>query len=305
MNKIAIAIHGGAGEDSAFIKQNKTAYEDGLKAAVQSGYAILKQGGTAMDAVEEAVNSLENNPLFNAGRGAALNNRGEVEMDAAMMDGKTLKAGAISMVKNVKNPISLARKVLEETNHVLISGYGAIELAADFNMPLETDSYFITDHQQEVFMESSSHESRQELLLKRIHGTVGAVALDENGDIAAATSTGGTENSLPGRIGDSCIIGSGCYANNETCAVSATGDGEFIITGVIAHAVSMCADLMKLPLQEACNYVIHEKNKNTEGDIGVISINKNAEIGIAFNSGRMHRAWIDASGNMGFGIYPD
>ena len=304
MKKIAIVIHGGAGEDSDFIKQNKAAYEEGLKAAAQSGYNVLKQGGSAVDAVEKAVNSLENNPLFNAGRGSALNNRGEVEMDAAIMDGKELKAGAISMVRNVKNPISLARKVLEETNHVLISGYGAMEFAANQNVPLETDSYFITDHQQEVFMESSSKESRQDLMKKQIHGTVGAVALDENGNVAAATSTGGIENSLPGRIGDSCIIGSGCYANNETCAVSATGDGEYIITGVIAHSVSMCLEFMKGTLQEACDEVIQIRNKNNNGDMGIISINKNAEIGMSFNSERMHRAWIDAEGKSGVGIYP-
>jgi beta-aspartyl-peptidase (threonine type) len=303
MKKIAIAIHGGAGDDSDFIKQNKVAYEDGLSAAVQSGYAVLQQGKSAIDAVEAAVNSLENNPLFNAGRGAALNNRGEVEMDAAIMDGKELKAGAVSMVKNVMNPVSLSRKVMEETNHVLVSGYGAIQLAVDLDMPLETDSYFITDHQQEVFMETSKRETRQEMLKKRIHGTVGAVALDENGNIAAATSTGGTENALPGRIGDSCIIGSGCYANNNTCAVSATGDGEFIITGVIAHSVSMCLEFMNGSLQDACNEVIHVRNKNTDGSIGLISINKQGEIGMAFNSERMHRAWIDADGNSGTEIY--
>jgi beta-aspartyl-peptidase (threonine type) len=304
MSKIAIAIHGGAGDDSEFIKQNKIAYEDGLKAAVKAGYNVLTEGGSALDAVEQAVNSLENNPLFNAGRGAALNNLGEVEMDAAVMDGKTSKAGAVSMVRNVKNPISLARKVLEQTNHVLISGYGAMQLASDLDMPLETDSYFITDHQQEVYMETSSRESRQELMKKRIHGTVGAVALDADGNVAAATSTGGTENSLPGRIGDSCIIGAGCYANNRTCAVSSTGDGEYIITGVIAHSVAMCTEFMGVSLQDACDHVIHVRNKNIKGSIGIISINKDAEIGISLNSERMHRAWIDADGEMEVYIYP-
>jgi beta-aspartyl-peptidase (threonine type) len=303
MKKIAIAIHGGAGDDSEFIKQNKAAYEEGLKEAVLSGYELLKQGKSALDAVEAAVNSLENNPLFNAGRGSALNNRGEVEMDAAVMDGKALKAGAVSMVKNTKNPVSLARKVLEETNHVLISGYGATQFAADMDVPLETDSYFITDHQQEVFMETSSRETRQEMLKKRIHGTVGAVALDAGGNVAAATSTGGIENSLPGRIGDSCLIGAGCYANNNTCAVSATGDGEYIITGVIAHSLSMYTEFVKGSLQEACDQIIHTRNKDTKGSIGVISINTLGEIGMAFKSERMHRAWIDVEGNTGTEIY--
>jgi beta-aspartyl-peptidase (threonine type) len=303
MKKIAIAIHGGAGDDSDFIKQNKAAYIEGLKAAVQCGYKVLQEGKSSLDAVEAAVNSMENNPLFNAGRGSALNSRGEVEMDAAIMDGKALKAGAVSMVRGTKNPISLARKVLEKTNHVLISGYGATQLAAELDVPLETDSYFITDHQQEVFMETSSHETRQEMLKKRIHGTVGAVALDADGNVAAATSTGGTENSLPGRIGDSCMIGAGCYANNNTCAVSATGDGEYIITGVIAHSVSMCTEFMKGSLQDACNEVIHTRNKDTKGSIGLVSINTLGEIGIAFKSERMHRAWIDTEGNAGAEIY--
>jgi beta-aspartyl-peptidase (threonine type) len=304
MNKVVIAIHGGAGEDSDYIKQNKAAYEDGLKAAVQAGYDILKQGGTALDAVERAVNSLENNPLFNAGRGSALNNHGEVEMDAAIMDGEHVKAGAVCMVKNVKNPVSLARKVLQETNHVLIAGRGAMDLATAMNVSLETDAYFITDHQQEVFMEANDLESRQDLLRKKIHGTVGAVALDAGGNVASATSTGGIENSLPGRVGDSCIIGAGCYANNKTCAVSTTGDGEYLITSVLAHSLSMATEFMEGGLQHISDHIIHARNKNLGGNAGLISVNKNGEIGISFNSQRMHRAWIDAGGNVNVHIYP-
>jgi beta-aspartyl-peptidase (threonine type) len=303
MGKIAIVIHGGAGPDSEFIKQNLAQYEDGLKQAVQSGYEVLKTGGTAVAAVEKAVQALEDNGIFNAGHGAALNNKGEVEMDASIMSGENHKAGAVSMVRNVKNPISLARLVLEKTNHVLISGYGAMEFAADESVPLETDSYFISDHSREEFLQERNQNSIQEMLKKRIHGTVGAVAVDAQGNVASATSTGGIPDSLPGRIGDSCIIGGGCYADNRTCAVSSTGDGEFIITSVVAHSVSMATEFMKGSLQEICDYVIHDRNKGTEGQIGIIAVNANAEIGISFNSPRMHRAWIDADGKIGTAVY--
>ncbi|MDB5132754.1 MAG: Beta-aspartyl-peptidase [Mucilaginibacter sp.] len=303
MKRIAIAIHGGASQDSDFIRQNKTGYEEGLKAAVQAGYAVLQKGGSAIDAVERAVNCLEDNPLFNAGRGSALNNQGKVEMDAAIMDGENLKAGAVAMVKSVKNPISLAKKVLEKTSHVLLCGYGALKLAKEAGIVLEEDQYFITGHQLDEFKQANLEETGDILLKKQVHGTVGAVALDEYGNIAAATSTGGTPNSLPGRVGDSCMIGAGCYADNRTCAISATGDGEYIITGVIANTISLYTELTGKNLQEACDYVIKERNKDTPGDMGVISINKNGEIGITFNCERMHRAWIDTNGNMEARIY--
>jgi beta-aspartyl-peptidase (threonine type) len=305
MSKIAMVIHGGAGPDSDFIKTNKAAYEAGLKEAVSSGYQVLKEGGSSLEAVEKAVQSLEDNGLFNAGHGSALNIKGEVEMDASIMDGSNGKAGAISMVRNVRNPVSLARKVLDNTNHVLISGYGAMEFAAEQDVVLETDSYFISEHSRDEFLAESESKTRQDMLRKRIHGTVGAVALDKHGNVAAATSTGGIPNSLPGRIGDSCIIGGGCFAQNDTCAVSSTGDGEFIITSVVAHTVSMCAEFMEGSLQQICDHVIHERNKQTEGSMGIIAVNKKGEIGLSFNSPRMHRAWIDADGNTGVEIYEE
>jgi len=292
MGKIGIAIHGGAGPDSEFIKENIEGYKEGLKEAIRSAYKLLQDGNSAIDVVEEAVRKLEDNPLFNAGRGAAINNDGEVEMDASIMDGKSLKAGAISMVRNVKNPITLAKAVMQKTEHVLLSGYGALEFAKTVNIELEADAYFITAHHYDEYMKMRDKERFQELLKKSVHGTVGAVALDKDGNIAAATSTGGTTNSLAGRIGDSCIIGAGCYANNNTCAVSGTGDGEFLIRGVIAHSISSAVEYLHCSLQDACDLVIHGKNKNSEGNIGVISINTQGEIGISFNSDRMHRAWI-------------
>jgi beta-aspartyl-peptidase (threonine type) len=292
MSHWAIAVHGGAGPDSNYIKQNIPGYENGLRIAITAAQKILEKGGCALDAVEEAVRCLEDDPLFNAGRGSALNNKGEVEMDASIMDGERVKAGAISMVKNVKHPISLARLVMDKTNHVLLSGYGATELAKDNDIELETDTYFITTHQHDLLMESREKESMQELLQKKIHGTVGAVALDKNGNLASATSTGGMTNSLPGRIGDSCIIGAGCYAKNSICAVSGTGDGELLITNVIAYDIVVIMELKNYDIQQACDFVIHEKNKKVNGDIGVISVDANGNFGISFNSERMHRAWM-------------
>lgn len=186
MSKIAIAIHGGAGPDEDFIKRNLAGYEEGLKDAANAGYKILVDSGSAVDAVQATVQEMENNPLFNAGRGSALNNRGEIGMDASLMNGDTLKAGAVSMIKNVKNPVSLASFIMDNTNNVLVSGTAALELAAHADITLETDSYFITEHQYDVFMVERNDESFQELLQKRVHGTVGAVALNSQGNIAAA-----------------------------------------------------------------------------------------------------------------------
>jgi beta-aspartyl-peptidase (threonine type) len=303
MQKIAMAIHGGAGSDSDFIKQNKAAYENSLRNVIKKGYAIIEKGGAAIDAVEEAVRELEDNYLFNAGRGSALNNKGEVEMDACIMNGKDLQAGAVSMVKNVKNPVTLARYVMEHTKHVMLSGNGALEFGKNKNIELETDAYFITEHQYDLFMEERDKKTLQQLLQQRVHGTVGAVAVDKQGNVAAATSTGGTTNSLQGRIGDSCIIGAGCYANNKTCAISGTGDGELLINHVIAHSVSAVIEYAAYDLQKACDYVIKEKNKNINGDVGVISVNAQGDIGISFNSERMHRAWMSSDTALQVCIY--
>lgn len=288
MSEIAIAVHGGASDNSPFIQKHWNEVEDGLKEATRIGYSVLSKGGSALDAVEEAVKELEDNYLFNAGRGSALNNKGEVEMDAAIMDGKTLQAGAVSIVKRIKNPISLARIVMLHTKHVLVAGYGALELAQTKSIELEPDSYFITTHQFEAFLHENKEYSMKALLKKKLTGTVGAVALDKNGNIAAATSTGGTTNALPGRIGDSCIIGAGCYANNHTCAISGTGEGEYLIRGVIANTISMLVETKNYTLQEACDEVIHKRNK---GDVGVIAVNKKGEVAISFNTEVMKRAW--------------
>jgi L-asparaginase / beta-aspartyl-peptidase len=297
MNKIAIAVHGGAGEDSAFIKKHLKEYETGLENALREGYSILENGGNAVDAVRAAVVYLENNPLFNAGKGSALYKEGKVEMDAAIMDGNGLKAGAVALATNVKNPIELAHRVMYKTNHVLLAGAKALEFAQKNGLAIEEDDYFKTPHQWEE-LKKAEGLTDEDLERKQKKGTVGAVALDSAGNLAAATSTGGTPGSLSGRVGDSCIIGAGCFADNNTCAVSGTGDGEYLITGVIAHSISMVLELKSPSLQEACDQIIHEKNKDLEADIGVISVNRNGEIGISYNSEMMHRGWIDSSGVM-------
>ncbi|WP_131779077.1 isoaspartyl peptidase/L-asparaginase family protein [Legionella bozemanae] len=294
MNKIAIAVHGGASENYSFLHDHQKEFEHGMAQAVEIGYSVLDKGGSALDAVEQAVAVLEDNPLFNAGKGSALNCRGEVEMDASIMSGTDLQAGAVSMVRTVKNPIRLARLVMEETRHVFLSGYGALELAEKYGMEIEPDSYFITPHQYEMYQKLNKIESMEEIQRKKMKGTVGAVALDLQGNLAAATSTGGISNCLPGRIGDSCVIGAGCYANNSTCAVSGTGEGEYLIRGVVGHTISMMMEF-DMPLQKACDYVIHERNQRLNGEVGVIALNKNGDFGISFNTEIMKRAWKSSS----------
>ena len=301
----AIIIHGGAGHVTKYIKENQAAYESGLKTAVMKGYDILLRGGTALDAVETAIISLEDNELFNCARGSALNYEGKVEMDAALMDGSKRKAGAVSMIRNVRNPISLARKVMEKTNHVYIAGSGALQLALSEKLKLEEDDYFITPHQEEEYRKTHKKESIRTILKKFIGGTVGAVAVDCKGHVASGTSTGGEVNNLPGRVGDSCIIGAGCYANDATCAISCTGDGEFLITGVIANSISKVKELTGCSLQEACDRVIHRDNKGVKGDLGAIALTPGGDMGIAFNSERMHRAWISPDGHLHIKIYKE
>jgi len=300
MNKIAIAVHGGAGAYSAYVRDNRKKYEEGLSEAASEGHAILKAGGNAVDAVAAAVVVLEDNPIFNAGKGSALTIAGAVEMDAAIMDGKTRKAGAVALAKNVKNPVELAKMIMLRTNHVMLSGPEALNFARQTGLALEDDDYFKTAHQWEEFMACKS-DMENSHMEKRKKGTVGAVALDHAGNVAAATSTGGTSGCLPGRVGDSCIIGAGCFADNDTCAVSGTGDGELLITGVISHAISMMVKYKSASLQEACDRVVLDR-RNMKGDVGVISVNRKGEIGISFTSERMHRAWIDGSGGAGFRI---
>ncbi len=290
MKKFAIAVHGGAGPDSEFIKANTDEYKAGLQSAIEAGNKLLEKGGSAVDAVEAAVRSLEDNHLFNAGRGSAINHQGQIGMDASIMEGAKLQSGAVSMLKNVRNPISLARFIMEKTSYVFLSDSGALDMASDEGLALEPESYFVTDLQMEEWLEKRKNEQLQDILRKRIHGTVGAVALDKNGLLAAGTSTGGAANAHAGRISDSCVIGAGCYAKNGVVAISGTGDGEHIVNNVIAHTIAMHLELTKYTLSEACDIVIHQRLQHVDGDLGVIALNPDGEICMSFNTPRMHRA---------------
>lgn len=311
MNKIAIAVHGGAGPDAAFIQKNTDAYKKGLEEALHTGYKVLNDGGSALDAVEAAINSLEDNPLFNSGRGSALNENAEIEMDASIMDGKDLNSGAVAIVKNVKNPVTLARAIMEKTKHIYIGDAGALAFAQDIGLKLMPEAYFITDHAFQQYAKSMEktgdktglEEAGRYQAQRKSHGTVGAVALDKAGNIAAATSSGGTENKAAGRIGDSSMVGVGSYANNKTCAFSVTGDGEYLIKNVVAFHLSSIIQYKGLPLKEACHYLIHEELKEEKGDMGVIAIDTKGNITMEFNAERMHRAWKSSDGGQGVEIY--
>lgn len=293
MNPIGLAIHAGASEATEFIKTHLADMEQSLKKILENAYESLKRGHHAVDVVQQAVIMLEDDPLYNAGRGSALNVKGEVEMDASIMRGDTLDAGAVALIKSVKNPVVLAREVMEKTDHVFLSSYGALEFAKASRVKLEPESYFVTDWQKEEFLKFIKQKNLQNTP-KKLHGTVGAVALDKKGNLAAATSTGGTNYSLEGRIGDSCVIGSGCYANNQTCAVSGTGQGEILIVNVIAHTISMIIELAKMPIQKACDYVLLERSRPKTGEIGVIAIDPKGNIGMSFTTEIMKRAWVSS-----------
>jgi beta-aspartyl-peptidase (threonine type) len=309
MNTIAIAVHGGAGPDSEHIKKNYDEYKKGLKEAVNIGYKVLEEGGTAIDAVEAAVNYLEDNPFFNAGRGSSLNQKAEVEMGASIMDGQSLKSGAVDIVKNIKNPVTLARAVMEKTKHIYLGDMGALEFAQKIGLKLMPEAYFITDYAFEQYMQAIQEEANtveeagQYQVKRKTHGTVGAVALDRNGNLAAATSTGGTENRVPGRIGDSSMIGIGTYANNKTCAVSATGDGEYLIQHVTGFHLSALMEYKGMPLKEAAFHLLQEKLKEVEGDMGFIAVDQQGNVALEFNSERMHRGWRTSKGEQGVKIY--
>jgi L-asparaginase / beta-aspartyl-peptidase len=310
MNKVAIAVHGGAGADSEFIRKNQQAYKKGIEDAVNTGYEILQKGGSAIDAVEAAVKKLEDNPLFNAGKGAAINSKAEIEMCSSIMTGQDLNCGAVAIVKNVRNPVSLARAVMEKTKHIYLGNHGALDFAKEINIQLEPDAYFYTDHQWEVYEEASKKdkESHQRVAKEeiegRLHGTVGAVALDKDGNIAAAASTGGTENSKAGRIGDTSMIGVGSYANNNTCAVAATGEGEVLIQHVTSFHISALMEYKGYSLKEAAYYFIHEKCKNVKGDMGIVAVDPKGNIAMEFNSERMHRGSKSTDQDLQVAIYP-
>lgn len=316
MQPFSIVIHGGAG---TILKEDMTpdlekAYYEGLEVALESGYAVLEQGGTAINAVKAAIVVLEDNLLFNAGRGSVFTKKGVQEMDAAIMDGKTLEAGSVAGVRNVRNPIELAAEVMINSNHVFLSGKGANDFAIKQGVKLEPDEYFFSQFRYDQWKEirdsdnyslDHTHQGLEELMKDKKFGTVGAVACDGQGNIAAATSTGGMTNKKYGRIGDSPIIGAGTYANNKTCAISCTGHGEPFIRAVAAYDVSCLMEYKGMSLQEAMNQVVHHKMINIKGEGGMIGVDANGNACMAFNSAGMYRAMKNSRGEHAVGIYKD
>ncbi|WP_266365909.1 isoaspartyl peptidase/L-asparaginase family protein [Tellurirhabdus rosea] len=283
-----IAIHGGAEPltPADLSEAEQKQYLQGLDEALTAGYDVLESGGTALDAVTAAVMAMENNVLFNAGRGAAFTAAGTHELEAALMRGDTLEAGCAAGVVNLRNPVLLARAVMEKTEHVLMVGSGAEEFAREQGLEFDSDDYFFSEKKAEELQEKQEAVTRD---------TIGAVALDRHGNLAAATSTGGLTGQLPGRVGDTAIIGVGTYANNDTCAVSCTGDGEFFIRTVAAYDVSCQIGYQQRSLKEACRSVL-DKIAALGGEGGIIAVTPAGEVALEFNSGSMFRGWRSENG---------
>src|SRR5882762_6404436 len=310
--KIGLAIHGGAGtiERSKMTPEKEREYRVGLERALTAGYEILKRGGSSLDATEAAVRVLEDDPHFNAGKGSVFTSAGTNEMDAAIMDGKTLAAGAVACLKHIKNPIALARLVMERSGHVMMDGEGAEGFAGENGMELVDQKYFFTQKRWDALQKIKAAEKKRTGAAGKAfvitdqdrHGTVGAVALDKNGNLAAATSTGGTTNKRPGRVGDSPVIGAGTYANNATCAVSATGDGEYFIRAGVGRDVSALMEYRGMKLQEAAQMVL-DKVARLGGTGGLIAIDHDGNIALPFNTSGMYRGHVGVDGEFVVEIY--
>jgi beta-aspartyl-peptidase (threonine type) len=311
--KLGLAIHGGAGtiDRSKMTPEDEREYRAGLERALAAGYEILKRGGSSLDATEAAVRVLEDDPHFNAGKGAVFTSAGTNELDAAIMDGKTLMAGSVAGVKLVKNPITLARLVMEKSPHVTMIGEGAEAFAKEHGTKLLADQkYFFTQRRWDELQNEikaaktrgATGEKRFIISQEKLHGTVGAVALDRNGNLAAATSTGGKTNKLPGRVGDTPVIGAGCYANNKSCAVSGTGDGELFIMTVAAHDVSALVEYGGKSVREATQIVL-DKIAKLGGTGGLIAIDRQGNIALPFNTSGMYRGYVDPNGKFVVEIY--
>ncbi|TXK45801.1 isoaspartyl peptidase/L-asparaginase [Pontibacter qinzhouensis] len=293
MKNIAIALHGGAGTilPASMTPEKEKAYKAGLQHATDAGYAVLAAGGTSLDAVEQAVVSLENCPLFNAGKGAVFTKEGKHEMDAAIMCGQTLAAGAVAGVRGIKNPVTLARAVMERSEYVLLSGSGAEEFARNLELPFAPEAYFNDAYRYKQWQEIRDSENFQlDHSEEKKFGTVGAVALDASGNVAAATSTGGMTNKQFNRVGDTPIIGAGTYANNLTCAISCTGHGEYFLRAVVAYDISCLIEYKGLSLQEACQKVVLEKLVAFGGEGGLVAVDTSGNLALPFNSEGMYRA---------------
>ena len=312
-----LVIHGGAGNITPAImnKEQEAQYTAGLKESLDKGYGVLKNGGSAVDAVAAAIAVMEDNTIFNAGKGAVFTKKGLNEMDAAIMDGSNLAAGAIAGVRNVKNPILLAREVMLHSGHVFLSGSGASDYARERGIEMAPDSYFFNQSRYDQWLEIRDTDFTQldhkgdnlkgEAVPNTGHkfGTVGAVACDELGNIAAGTSTGGMTNKRFGRIGDSPVIGAGTYANNATCAISCTGHGEFFLRAVVAHDISCLIEYKGLSLQEACVVVVKDKLVKMGGEGGLIAVNAKGNYDFCFNSAGMYRGMRNSDGQEEVAFY--
>lgn len=308
MKNISIAIHGGAGTilKESMTSEKEEGYRSALQNSLDAGYRLLEEGCAAIEAVEMAVVILEDSPLFNAGKGSVFTSGGTHEMDASIMDGRSLEAGAVSSIAGVKNPIQLSRLVMEQSDHVFLTGKGAEEFAREMKCEFRDEEYFYDEfrHQQWLEIKDSDqfqldHSTKKE----QKFGTVGAVALDEHGNISAATSTGGMTNKKYGRVGDSPMIGAGTYANNKTCAVSCTGSGEFFIRAVVAYDVSCLMEYKGLSLDDACQEVVQNRLKKINGDGGLIAIDAKGNITMEFNTEGMYRGRKNAHGINEVSIY--
>ncbi len=316
---VALAIHGGAG---TITRENMTpeaeaAYRAKLEEALMAGYKVLKTGGRSLDAVEAVIVILEDSPLFNAGKGAVFTSDGTNEMDASVMDGATLQAGAVSGVRHIKHPIRLARLVLEKSPHVMLVGAGAEDFAARNGLERVSGYYFYTERRWKSLVRAKQKEAEKaqaspppdsetkKPVAGKERGTVGAVALDRHGNLAAGTSTGGLTNKMFGRVGDSPIIGAGTYANNATCAVSCTGDGEYFMRLLVAHEVNALMAYAHKPLSEAADEVITKELTALGGGGGLIAVDRQGHIAMPFNTEGMYRGYIDKDGKAVIKIYKD
>jgi beta-aspartyl-peptidase (threonine type) len=323
-----IVVHGGAGviERPALGPKGDAAYRASLKIATEAGAKVLDRGGSALDAVEAVLNILEDDPLFNAGRGAVFTSEGKNELDASIMDGANLKAGAVAGVTRTRHPISLARAVMEKSPYVMVAGAGADTFAAHVGLEQVDPSFFFTEARWQSLVKQLTKEGKpiparpagappagaavpvafyDEPGDSRSHGTTGVVALDRQGNIAAGTSTGGLQGKMPGRVGDSPIIGAGTYASNQSCAVSATGSGEYFIRLGVAREVCNLVYFKGMPLQQAADQVIHKELDAIHGDGGIIAITPDGQLAWSFNTPGMYRAKLSEGGKLEIGIYND
>lgn len=295
--RFGLVIHGGAGTISRenMSPEKEAAYSEALTAALQTGYIVLENGGSSLDAVEAAIKVMEDSPLFNAGKGAVFSSAGTNELDASIMDGSTQMAGAVAGIKTIKNPISAARKVMEKSWHVLLTGEGADAFAKEQGLEIVPNSYFYTEERYQALLQEQAAEK---------HGTVGCVALDKNGNLAAGTSTGGLTNKHWGRVGDSPIIGAGTYASNKTCGVSCTGQGEYFIRGSIAFDTAAQMEYENRSVQDAATAVI-DKLTARGGSGGVIAMDGKGNIATPFNTEGMYRGFYLSDGELTVKIYKD